>query len=137
MDARDVANKATIDYPGLLASVPGLDWERASRDLLGGDLENYASFVLLFESTHGQDAEKMMAAFAGGDAQAATHLCHTLKGAAGTLGFSDLYAVAKHLEQDMRAGVVQTDLQPRIEALSGVLQDIRQAIEHVRPLLAA
>lgn len=135
MDAIDLANKTAIDYPGLLGGVPGLDWHRAARDLLGGDLESYSSFVLLFESTHAQDADGVMDALAQGDVATATQLCHTLKGAAGTLGFFEVFSLAKSLEQDLKAGLGLEPLRQRLETLCGLLRDICLAVSHLRQAL--
>ena len=65
---------------------------------LGDNRKLYRRVLLLFESEHGRDIEKIRAAMQASDWELARRLAHSLKGLAGTLGADELYAAARTLE---------------------------------------
>jgi len=69
---------------------------------LGMEVEEYLEIVELFIETGISDLEKLQSAIEKGDREKAANAAHSLKGAAGNLGFTDFYEAAKMIEQKAR-----------------------------------
>ncbi len=70
---------------------------------LGMTEEDYLEIVELFVETGISDLDKLNSAVKKGDKEGAANAAHSLKGAAGNLGFTDLYEAAKMVEQKARS----------------------------------
>jgi two-component system sensor histidine kinase/response regulator len=75
-----------------LRNVPGLDTV-AGLHSVRGDVATYLSLLGQFVSGHRDDLDRLTAALADDDREAARRIAHTLKGIAGTLGMIDALAV--------------------------------------------
>jgi PAS domain S-box-containing protein len=84
-----------------LADIPGLD-VRIGLDSVRGRVGAYRKLLRLFAETHAGDVSTVRRHLAGGDRYEATRLAHSLKGAAGTLGATQVEAAARTLEMAIR-----------------------------------
>ncbi len=84
-----------------LAQWPGMDVARGVATLRGRR-ERYVELLGLFVTTQLEAVKRLDASLRDGDVVAARFLCHTLKGAAGTLGAVDLARQAARLEASLR-----------------------------------
>jgi PAS domain S-box-containing protein len=87
----------------LLASVPGLDKERAM-DLASTNTARYARWLSMFADAHWQDPPRMAEMMAAKDFAALKELAHALKGAASLVGAIPLSNAAAALESALRDG---------------------------------
>ncbi|THB80065.1 MAG: Hpt domain-containing protein [Desulfobacteraceae bacterium] len=78
-----------MDFTGLAAN-------------LGIDREDFIELVELFINTTRNDLEKMAASLLSSDSQGAAQAAHSIKGAAGNLGFVEMAEVAKTLEMEAK-----------------------------------
>ncbi len=84
-----------------LEAVPGLDFATGLR-AVRGRCASYRRLLKSFVSQHGEDDQLIARALAEDRPTDASHLAHTLKGAAGTLGLVDIQAAATRLNQELR-----------------------------------
>ena len=84
-----------------LADIPGLDYATGLRAVRGRH-SSYRRLLNSFLSQHGTDHEQIAQAVAEERLADASHLAHTLKGAAGTLGLVAIQAAATRLNQELR-----------------------------------
>ena len=92
-------------------------------DVHGLTVEEFSGILKVFVETAGIDIEKIRAAVGRGDALAARDAAHSLKGAAGNLGFMEMSDLARTAE--MNAG--------RNE-LGKILPDLPALIEHLEEI---
>lgn len=76
--------------------------ELASR--LGIDEEDFMELVELFVDTSLGDIEKIRAGLAQENAADAAAASHSIKGAAGNMGFDDIFNLAKDMEMQAKQG---------------------------------
>lgn len=69
--------------------------------------EEYLELIKLFIQTGMSDLDKFESAIEAGDASAAADAAHSLKGAAGGLGLTELFELAKEAEQKTRSGFME------------------------------
>lgn len=74
-----------------------MDFENLAANL-GIDKEDFIELLELFIITTRNDMEKITQSLASGDAPGAASAAHSIKGAAGNLGFMDLSEIAKEME---------------------------------------
>jgi HPt (histidine-containing phosphotransfer) domain-containing protein len=114
-----------------LEAIRGLDLVAASARL-GGNDALLARLLVTLAVDHGEDAACVREALGAGDLSCALSRIHGLKGAAGSLGLSDVQAAARSLEERLKAGgePVQVDSEcDRLEgALATLVADIRNRI---------
>ena len=106
---------------GEFAAIPGLD-ARAGLRMTRGDPEKYAALLRLFVEHHEADMTNLRDCLARGEHERAEHLAHSLKGAAGTLGATNLRGLAAALEETLRAGAAKADIEARGTALVTAMQ---------------
>ncbi|MDM8554631.1 Hpt domain-containing protein [Desulfococcaceae bacterium HSG7] len=75
---------------------------KAAADSLGLDEEEFSEIVELFIDTAQSDIDKLKEGFDNGDTEKAANASHSLKGASGTLGFMDIYEIAKKAEEEAK-----------------------------------
>jgi CheY-like chemotaxis protein/HPt (histidine-containing phosphotransfer) domain-containing protein len=84
-----------------LANIHGLDvGNRRSPD----QLENYCVLLNRFAQLHGRDMARLRECLSIGDSEAAQHISHQLIGIAGLIGAGPVAALAKQIEEGLRAG---------------------------------
>ena len=75
---------------------------KAAADSLGLDEEEFSEIVELFIDTAQSDIDNLSEGCKNGDTEKAANAAHSLKGASGTLGFMDIYEIAKKAEEDAK-----------------------------------
>ena len=96
--------------------------------ILGLEEDEYRELVELFMTTGSADFQKLIDAVAAGDSDTAMRSAHTIKGASGNLGLTDVYEVASLIEE--RANNKQLDdLAQAIETMKSQFDAIQTFIE--------
>ncbi|MCJ8500920.1 Hpt domain-containing protein [Desulfatitalea alkaliphila] len=72
---------------------------KALADGLGLEEDEFLELLALFNETGQADMDRLQAALADGDAQEVMRRAHTLKGASGNLGLTDISALSHVIEQ--------------------------------------
>ncbi|HEX6736058.1 MAG TPA: PAS domain S-box protein [Azonexus sp.] len=98
---RPPADNGGQGLPGQLAAVPGLDIDAGLR-AVRGRVASYRRLLNSFIAQHGEDDRQIGIALAGNRPGDASHLAHALKGAAGTLGLTDIHRAATRLNEELR-----------------------------------
>ncbi len=91
------------DFLARLRTIGGLDVGFGLRSVRGRSA-SYRRLVRLYAETHAADAEALHRLLAAGDLAAARRCAHSLKGAAATLGATDVQKLASELEQLLKQG---------------------------------
>jgi HPt (histidine-containing phosphotransfer) domain-containing protein len=92
---------------------------------LGLEEEEYLELLELFVDTSASDLERLRTAITLGDLDQATKAAHSLKGAAGNLGLTELFETAKKVEMDARDNRLEritesvSELEGRLDMLAG------------------
>jgi two-component system sensor histidine kinase/response regulator len=133
---------------------PGVD-VKAGLNLLRGNQDKYARLLRLFVSNHRDDIDKINRLWKSESARDAQRIAHTLKGAAGNLGLTELARQATLLDNALRGTPDEATLSVFLENTGMGLQQLVQLIDgyveiiqpepaqkaadraHVRPLLEA
>ena len=95
--------------------------ELASR--LGIDEEDFMELVELFVTTTRSDIEKIKKGFNENDCTTAAAASHSIKGAAGNLGFDEMFELSKRMEMQAKSGSLDgfedfiADLEAQVDAL--------------------
>ncbi len=97
-------------------------------DMLGLTVEEFMEIVKLFIKTAGNDIEKIRTAVAAGDFSSAGGAAHSLKGAAGNLGFKELSEQAKAVEVNAKEND-REEIERNLPALTGQLEAITARID--------
>jgi CheY-like chemotaxis protein len=85
-----------------LSAIPGLDVSRGIA-IVRGKTTKYVDLLSRFIEGHAQDMDRLVEYSKAGDHPKAVMLAHSLKGAAATLGITNLAEAAKHIELMERA----------------------------------
>ena len=72
-------------------------------ETLGLEEEEYLELIELFIDTGSAEYERLKSALSASDFDLMTHCAHTIKGAAGNLGLSDIQYVASRIEKHAAA----------------------------------
>ena len=101
-----------------LAAIPGLDVEAGLKYALGR-FPSYARRLRKYAAAHAADIERANHAYAEGQHQDAQRLLHSVKGAAGFIGASEIHALADEAELAMHRGV---EVEPNVLARLSLAQ---------------
>ena len=94
---------------------------------VGLDEDEFRELVDLFLDTGRADVDKLESAFAAGDAMQVSRSAHTINGAAGNLGITQVHEVAKRIER--AAGQNQLDsIAADLGTLKGLFDEIAVAV---------
>ncbi len=74
---------------------------------LGLDEEDFQELVELFVTTSLADIDKIKAGVLSNNAQDAAGAAHSIKGAAGNLGFNDIYSLSMDMEMQAKNGSLE------------------------------
>jgi len=85
-----------------LAVIKGMDVETGLGNMLG-DMAGYLRLLHQFDIMHGEDIRKLSEHLVEGEIEEARRIAHTIKGAAGTLGLTQLREAARALEENLRS----------------------------------
>ena len=72
---------------------------KESRENLGMEEDEFQEIAELFLETSSADFGKLCSAIDKGDARLIVEAAHSIKGAAGNLGFQEVYETAKEIEE--------------------------------------
>ena len=97
---------------------------KAAADELGLEEEEFYEIVELFLSTAESEIKTIQSTYETNDREAMGNAAHSLKGASGTLGFADISALAKKLEENAKA-YQPDELEQAITYLKEKLEGIR------------
>ncbi|GAB6095806.1 hypothetical protein JCM14469_20590 [Desulfatiferula olefinivorans] len=100
---------------------------KALGESLGLDEDEFIEIVELFLETAEEDVHKLEGALASGNCEAAADAAHSLKGAAGNLGFMEISTLSAGLENQARNHHMD-DLPSAIPTLGALLADIRSLL---------
>ena len=90
--------------------------------------DEFFELVELFVKTSASDLDRLQSAIHGGHTQQAVEAAHSVKGAAGSLGFTEIYDIAKAIEE--KAG--QNSLEGASQALKAIRDRYDQIAEALR-----
>ena len=127
-----------------LAALPGIDCQFGLQ-AVRGRLSSYHRLLDKFANNHHSDFALLRQNLAEGKSDAARRLAHSIKGAAGTLGATDIREAMASLEAAIPQGLSSVTLEPFIvraeiahKKLCHALQDLKgQAKTNAKPLEAA
>ncbi len=94
---------------------------------LGLEETEYLELIRLLIDTVVSDLDKLQSAIAQGDAAHAAEIAHSVKGAAGNLGFARLHDIAGELEE--KAG------QGRLEGTSAYIPSLKKNLQDIIALV--
>lgn len=90
---------------------------------LGLDVEEYKELIELFIETGGNDLKGLEDALMNNDATTVIERSHSLKGASGNLGLTEIYEVAKEIENSSRNN--------NLEGIENSVKAIKQYFENI------
>ncbi|MFP4040703.1 MAG: Hpt domain-containing protein [Desulfosudaceae bacterium] len=89
----------------------------------GVDADEASEIIEVFIKTSRSDLARIEAAVTSGDAEAAANASHSIKGAAGNLGLTEIYEAARNIEQDFRQNRL-TEASQKLALLNSQLAEI-------------
>jgi HPt (histidine-containing phosphotransfer) domain-containing protein len=95
---------------------------------LGFEENEFLELVDLFVETATSDMAKLDAAISSGAAEETVEAAHSIKGAAGNLGFRDIYELAKEIEMNARQHVLEGSLRAA-QSIRGKLSQVAQTLK--------
>ncbi len=98
---------------------------------LGFEEDEFLELVDLFVETATSDMAKLEAAISHGATQETVEAAHSIKGAAGNLGFEDIYELAKEIEINARQHVLEGSLQAA-QSIRGKLSGVAETLKAKR-----
>ena len=94
---------------------------------LGLDEDEYIELVELFLETGGNDLKGLEEALSKNDATTAVERSHSIKGAAGNLGITDIYEKAKDIETQAREN--------NLDGIENTVEEIKKYFENISAAL--
>jgi two-component system sensor histidine kinase/response regulator len=120
-----------------LSAIDGIDVKTGLRNMLG-NAKAYLRLLLQLDLTHLGDMQQVKVHIDAGEIDHARRLVHTLKGAAGTLGLTQLQGLARQLEFYLRSQ--SNDGWGKAPSLSDAVQQeqqhLHEALQHIRQEVA-
>jgi len=110
-----------------LATIPGID-TKAGMAAMRGNPEKYLNLLKKFLTHHDSAPTALRATIDSGDQTTAIRQAHSLKGAAGSLGLSELRGAAAALEAALRENAQPEDIARLFATLSEVHHQLSQAL---------
>ena len=104
-----------------------MDLENMATDL-GLESGEFYELVEIFVETTASDLDKLESALSTGQAEQVVEAAHSIKGAAGSLGFHDTQMLAKKIEMNARQNVLDDSMDDAI-AIKMNLDTIFQALK--------
>jgi len=90
---------------------------------LGLDVEEYKELIELFIETGGNDLKELEDALMNNDALTVVERSHSLKGASGNLGLTEIYEVAKEIENRSRDNNLE-EIENSVKAIKQYFKNI-------------
>ena len=119
---------------GLPPSLAGLNVERGLNNV-GGSSHLYRTLLLDLDRIYGSAPRDLREAYEAGDTKTAARLAHSIRGAAGTLGATELSVASEALELALEAGARAglPELERRFEASLRVVLDSIRGLPSLEP----
>jgi len=95
---------------------------------LGFEEDEFLELVDLFVETATSDMTKLELAISRGGTEQTIEAAHSIKGAAGNLGFRDIYELAKQIEINARRHVLEGSLQAA-HSIRGKLSGVAETLK--------
>jgi HPt (histidine-containing phosphotransfer) domain-containing protein len=103
-----------------------MDFSQLARNL-GLDDDEFLELVILLVDTGRDTLAKLEAGLSRGDVEAARREAHTLKGAAGNLGFMAMHSDVQALEDAIKAGKT-AEIDPLLARVKRALEALGQQV---------
>jgi PAS domain S-box-containing protein len=123
------ANEALLQQ---LQQLPELNLAQGLR-AFRGQAVNLAKMLQRFASEHGRDVQVAREFLQAGDPAAAQRMLHTLKGLAGTVGLTQVQALAAEAEGSLRLGQTQAQTEAMLLQLEPLLQAALAGLRSLPP----
>ncbi len=95
---------------------------------LGLGEDDFKELADLLVTTSLSDIKKLEKGVASGDQNKVAQAAHSIKGAAGNLGFMDISAIAARTEAQARQGILN-EVKDKIQIIKNCLDDISSALK--------
>jgi histidine phosphotransfer protein HptB len=95
---------------------------------LGLDEDEFVELVRLFIQTCTSDAQKLLKAIEQENIEESVKSAHTIKGSSGNMGFTEIYEVAKNVEQNAREGNLE-GAENAIRIIKEKIDDLVQVVD--------
>ncbi len=128
--AQPEARPAQTSVP-LPADLPGIDVRRAL-DRLMGDRQLFVRLLIEFAKDYSGVVGLIRESVANKDTASAGHIVHTLKGVAGNLSMTEVYAAAQHWEAALKKGD-PADVASALDKLNEALRPVIEAVACLPP----
>ena len=96
--------------------------------VLGLGEDDFKELAELLVTTSLSDIEKLQRGVVSGDKDKVAQAAHSIKGAAGNLGFMDIFAIAAETEADAKQGILN-EVEDKIKTIKNGLDDISSALK--------
>jgi len=105
-----------------LAAIKAIDAETGLRNMRG-DVAGYLRLLHQLDNNHGEDMHQLSGHIESDEFDDAVRIAHTLKGAAGTLGLSQLQLSARKLEERLRSDDDKGDKEELSSLIKAVIDE--------------
>jgi two-component system sensor histidine kinase/response regulator len=119
---------ATHTNHALLPALPGIDIHKGLR-VTNNCVQLYRRLLVRFQKDYANFSEDFQRARSDSDTSAAIRLVHTLKGSAGSIGATDVYACAVDLEISCFTPNQANHIPMRLEDLTAALQPVLEGLQ--------
>jgi PAS domain S-box-containing protein len=113
-----------------LLEIPGLDVPRGLKSV-GGKMPTYLRVLRLLVEHHRKDPQRLTEALADNDLEEVKHLAHTLKGAIGNLGATEVEELAEAVNLAIKQGAARAQIEPLCSLLAAELAVLIKAVQNV------
>ena len=124
---RQKALPAESEIPADLAAIPGLDAAAGLKNS-HGNLSRYLRLLKLYAETHQIDLAPVRGLLAKGEREHARRIVHSLKGASGTVGATEVHQLAIALDLFLRGEASSGDAIPLVTQLESAQKNLVQII---------
>jgi PAS domain S-box-containing protein len=128
--APPVLTQSASETIGRVAQIRGIDVQFGLASLRG-NASSYLRMLHMFVDTHGNDPALLRGFLANADTDHAHRLAHTIKGVAGTLGMSEIQALAAELDVALVGGQADDIVMPMVIALESAHSRVCSSIKEL------
>ena len=95
---------------------------------LGLEEDEFVELVRLFIQTCTSDTQKLLEAIEQENIEESVKSAHTIKGSSGNMGFTEIYEVAKNVEQNAREGNLE-GAENAVRLIKEKIDDLVQVVD--------
>ena len=106
-----------------------MNFESMATDL-GLESEEFCELVEIFVESTVSDLEKLESALSSGEVEQVVEAAHSIKGAAGSLGFNDAQMLAKEIESNARENTLDGSIEAAV-AIKNSVNAISEALKGI------